>query len=1554
MSLSSNPPSPRKTIKRPPLPETCSSWLSRVRCLLGSGAVLAGVLGASPLEAATWTLNNSGNWSNPAAWLDEIIADGVGSTADFSAININGTRTVTIDTTPRTVGLLTIGDIDGTHNYIIAASGGASLTFDNGGLGAQLIQTNGANSFSTPIVLADDLTIANSGTGTLSFSGGVTSSGSRDLVVNANGTGGITFSTGSVNHSGQLVISGVGSGTTTINSVIGSNVSGVVLDSATSRLVLGGANTTFSGDVTINKGTLQTGNNAALGTATVYLGDTSGDADVTLLVSSNTFTNTIVVQAGNNGTATIASNGNAAARPNGNIILNNDLTLTVDSQQNGRNSGAFLQTGGIISGSGNLYLNVTGGLSTTNNSGQPQGNSLIVAGPVLTTGTIRNIGTGAGRALISGNITDAAALIQDSATSMLSLSGSNSYSGATLVNAGVLRIASNNALSANSHVTVASGASLVVGSGGSTPGSAASLTITGFGTSYNFGALQAHNGATYNGPIVLGGDAAVGDSLATTTLNLNGGITGAGHTLTTFGEGTVQIGGAIATGSGGLIKIGSGTTTLSAANSFTGLTEIAEGVLVVNHAEALGGGGEITFRGGTLRHSAANEGDFGSRIVNSTGPISIDTAGRNVTYTNIGASNTGGLTKLGTGRLTLDGTNAFAGPIVVNGGVLAVASTNAIPSVGTGSIFIDKAGALNSGGAYTGVQAWLDSGNIAADSTGAIALTGNSSENIDFTGYSGLSLGASANSTYSGILTPAGGVYRLGGGDATLTLSVDNALTGNRDLVVGSGNVTLSGSNDLTGKTTVESNTLTLSGNNGSLANSAITVNSGATLAFTAGNSASPVTRADSVTLQRGTLTAAGVTGNDVAHNIAGAVTIGSGGQSTITVTGNASRDVVLTAGSYERQAGGTVLIRGTNLGTGAIGTSNVAHIVFDNPNLVGGDGSLGTNRGILVGAVGDTAANGTGFGATGGLLTQDEVSGVRLLSASEYADSITDGGTQLDNVLLSQATAGTKTTTLDNNTTINSLSLRTGVSGASVQVNGSGTLRLNSGVIYASLAGGAASGIGNDIDFAGREGIILASVSGNMLQINGALTNTGGNGLTFGIASTGTVSLGGASANTYTGTTSVNGGTLVLNKTSGNAITGDLVVNTGGRVVYSASNQIDDGASIFVDGGLFNATGTEVVNNFSLGKGGTSSLDNFTITGDLTVSGNGTIRNTVSGSITVLGTTNLSDGGTLVLERSQATNGTYDSQVILNDVNITHAASGAYTAIKIGHGSGLGQSGGKLILNGDLTFTGNATNSNTVLIDAILGSGRQGIIGLNGTRVFDIGNGAAAVDLRITAGIEDDVSEGGLIKNGAGTLELTGANTYTGPTVINAGTLLINGSLTSDVTVNGGVLGGSGTITGSVSIGDGGTLAPGNSAGTIHVGDLSLTGPDATIAMEITGANPGEYDQINVTGLVNLNGNGRIELTLNGYTPLQSDIFFLVVNDGIDPIAGTLFGLAQGATFTAAGYTWQVSYVGDSATNSFTGGNDLALQLVPEPGTCLLAAGGLMVLALRRRRRQS
>jgi Uncharacterized protein with a C-terminal OMP (outer membrane protein) domain len=732
----------------------------------------------------------------------------------------------------------------------------------------------------------------------------------------------------------------------------------------------------------------------------------------------------------------------------------------------------------------------------------------------------------------------------------------------------------------------------------------------------------------------------------------------------------------------------------------------------------------------------------------------------------------------------------------------------------------------------------------------------------------------------------------------------------------------------------------------------------------------------------------AAISGSNTLDVVTGALT-SEVGANTVTLTNSSNRNTTLQAGSFSRTAGSTILFRGNGLGTAPIGTVNSTSIEFlSTPALLGGGGAAGTTTvSILAGAFGDTTSNGSGFGATGGLVTYDEVYGVRLLTAGEYKSSITDLQTQLDNVKIANSSGSISVTTLSEGvTTINSLSLEvtgeTGNQGITITGGEGSVLRINSGVIYAyqNVTGGSSPASSDamtidvpTLDFNGQEGIILVNtrlnsggtvVSNGGLFINSVISNANGLTIGDGLANNpgGFVVLGGSEANTYTGPTTVNGAIVRLAKGVSNSF-GDIVLNLGS--IYDNGNQIADTASLTINGGTFflnssNNSGSatdETVGSLTMRNGrvsaGSGSGNTFTILGDADLFG-GDILMPTNGKLNIGGETTLG-GGIISVGASNSTSAYNAKATLSGAVHITNTQVGtaAYVPITIASGAAANNLGGQVELSGDLTFTGNA-NTNTVTIAAPTGAGHRGVLALNGTRVFDIGNGAAAVDLAIQANIIDGTETGGLTKTGEGVLALEGDATYTGPTTVNAGTLLINGSLTSDVTVNGGVLGGSGTITGSVSIGDGGTLAPGNSAGTIHVGDLSLTGPDATIAMEITGANPGEYDQINVTGLVNLNGNGRIELTLNGYTPLQSDIFFLVVNDGIDPIAGTLFGLAQGATFTAAGYTWQVSYVGDSATNSFTGGNDLALQLVPEPGTCLLAAGGLMVLALRRRRRQS
>ncbi len=178
----------------------------------------------------------------------------------------------------------------------------------------------------------------------------------------------------------------------------------------------------------------------------------------------------------------------------------------------------------------------------------------------------------------------------------------------------------------------------------------------------------------------------------------------------------------------------------------------------------------------------------------------------------------------------------------------------------------------------------------------------------------------------------------------------------------------------------------------------------------------------------------------------------------------------------------------------------------------------------------------------------------------------------------------------------------------------------------------------------------------------------------------------------------------------------------------------------------------------------------------------------------------------------------------------------------------------GTTILTGALSFTGGATIvAGTLQVGA---SGGAGILGLGDV----VNNGTLTVGGSDNVTFDDVISgSGGLVKDGAGELTLTGNNTYTGPTSVTAGLLRINGALASTaVTVAAGAtLGGTGSLAGSVLIGAGGTMAPGASPGTLTVGSLTLD-PTSTLDYEL--ATPGVVggginDLIVVTGDLALDG---------------------------------------------------------------------------------------------------
>ncbi|EAA9675845.1 TPA: fibronectin-binding autotransporter adhesin ShdA [Salmonella enterica subsp. enterica serovar Derby] len=350
------------------------------------------------------------------------------------------------------------------------------------------------------------------------------------------------------------------------------------------------------------------------------------------------------------------------------------------------------------------------------------------------------------------------------------------------------------------------------------------------------------NNVTGEGQIVKSGS---DELIVTGDNNYSGGTTISGGTLTadhadSLGSGDIDNSGVLKvgegelentlSGTGSLVKTGTGELTLNGDNDYSGGTTIDDGVLIADNADSLGSG-DID-NSGVLQ---VGEGELKNTL-----------------------SGTGSLVKIGTGELTLNGDNDYSGGTTISDGTLIAASVNAL-----GSGDIDNSGVLQVGEGEL-KNTLFGSGSLVKTGTGELTLSGDNTYSGGTTISGGTLIAASVNALGSGDIDNSG-VLKVGEGELKNTLSGSGSLvkTGTGELTLSGDNNTYSGDTTIADGTLIAANVNALgSGNidnsstlmldaNGAFKLANITTHSGATTALAAGSTlyASQLTQENGSTL---------------------------------------------------------------------------------------------------------------------------------------------------------------------------------------------------------------------------------------------------------------------------------------------------------------------------------------------------------------------------------------------------------------------------------------------------------------------------------------------------------------------------------------------------------------------------------------------------------------------------------------------------------------------------------------------------------------------------------
>ncbi|POR53195.1 outer membrane autotransporter protein [Bosea psychrotolerans] len=514
------------------------------------------------------------------------------------------------------------------------------------------------------------------------------------------------------------------------------------------------------------------------------------------------------------------------------------------------------------------------------------------------------------------------------------------------------------------------------------------------------------------------------------------------------------------------------------------------------------------------------------------------------------------------------------------------------------------------------------------------------------------------------------------------------------------------------------------------------------------------------------------------------------------------------------------------------------------------------------------------------------------------------------------------------------------------------GRLIANSGTAFsASSDYSAAAGATIEVtDVPGLTATIGSlSGAGKVVIGDGATLSIGSNAVATvfsgNISGKGSLSMDGPGMLTLTGTSSIEGLLLLcgcsnptLDISGGSLSVGNPAGGGGGIVVLGGLLRVSNGGTLnMVDpaGFLIVQAAMEVS-----GAGSTVTVEGLTVVASLTpatltISG-GAVMNSKGGAgiegdiiapvVTVTGpgsTWNVDNGlfvgnfsfggsGRLVISAGGVVNATGFVQISSDpDPSLGFPTA---SVLVTGAGSVLNATNGLVIgspgcgCGGD--YAGVLTVADGGLVKAAAG------IEISALGVLNLGNGglAGAIDTpfiqndgAIVANFTDSATfaanisgVGTLTKQGSGKLILTGTNSYTGPTSVLGGLLVVNGSLTgSAITVSGGALGGSGTV-GSVVIANGGTVAPGNSIGTLNVAGNVAFAAGSTYQVELNAA--GASDLVAATGTATLSG-GQVQLlAAPGSYGLSTRYVILTAQGGVS-------GQFSGVTSNFAFLTPTLSY---------------------------------------------